>query len=75
MATTSTHDQHDFHVRNEGSIILFYPQTDLAREWWAEHVNPSELDGLVGGHVIEHRFARDIIEDLVNHGFQLKAVR
>lgn len=60
----------DVIVSDEGSIWLFYPRSEAAQAWWAEHVDP---DALTYGRnfVVEHRFARDIVDGLAAEGFTI----
>jgi len=54
-----------FKIINEGSIILFEPLTDTARDWWSNHVDP-EAQTMGPAYVVEHRYAGDIIEGIKN---------
>lgn len=80
MATTSTTDcttaprPVDFHIRIEGSIVLFWAETAEAVAWWAEHVDDC-APSFCGAHVVEHRYAPDIISALAELGFILKGGR
>jgi hypothetical protein len=59
----------DVAVRDEGTIVLLFPRSDPAREWFAENI----LDGqwLGDGLVVEHRFVLPILQALIDEGFQL----
>jgi phage gp46-like protein len=58
----------DFTVRTEGTLVLFTPTTEAARDWWTENVAEGVTIG-VETHVVEHRFARDIIVGARADGF------
>ena len=58
----------DFIIYNEGSILLFRPLTDAAREWLEEHVQ-EDAQWFGGALVVEHRFAGDLAVGLVQAGF------
>jgi hypothetical protein len=49
----------DFTVRNEGTILLFYPLTDPAREWLKENVQ-DDAQWFGDALVVEHRYAGDL---------------
>ena len=55
----------NFKIKNEGSIILFEPLTDTARDWWSSHVDP-DAQTMGPAYVVEHRYAGDIIEGIKN---------
>jgi hypothetical protein len=48
----------DVAVRDEGTIVLLFPRSDPAREWFAENI-------------VEHRFVLPILQALIDEGFQL----
>ncbi len=57
----------DFRIRDEGTLILFDPQTERAREWWDACVE----DGYTVGpyRVVEHRMAQAILIGIQYDGF------
>lgn len=57
----------DVRLRNEGTLFLITPLTELARQWFAEHLPE---DALTWGDatVVEHRFIGDIVEGLLSDG-------
>ena len=58
-------------VINHGSIYLLQPDSQEDREWIAEHINPQA--GYWGeAVVVEHRFIGDIVEGLIDAGFEVK---
>ena len=36
----------EFDIRNEGSLVLFTPLDDAAKEWWEENVESAPWRGL-----------------------------
>lgn len=63
--------QHDVTVENHGSIFLFALHTDAAREFVREHVDPDAMR-FAGKLVVEHRFAHDLADGMVEHGLEVK---
>jgi hypothetical protein len=63
MTTTA-----DIQVENHGTILLFRPQTDAAREWLTAHVD-SEAQWFGGALVVEPRYAADLAQGLEDEGF------
>jgi hypothetical protein len=59
--------ENDFSYSDEGSIVLLTPITAAANDWVQEHL-PG--DAMRFGHsiVIEHRYADDILNGIVNDG-------
>ena len=63
----------DFHVQNEGSLVILHPQNDAARAWIDAHIyegeNASEpLLWWCGGVVIEPRYVTDVIDGILSDG-------
>lgn len=61
----------DVTVENHGSIFLFTLHTPEAQEWWQQNCE----DGLGWGDsskVVEHRFARDIAQGLLDDGLEVE---
>jgi hypothetical protein len=61
----------DVRVTNEGSLILFEPLTEAAREWLNLHI-PSDATYWAGQLVVEHRFAYDLAVGMVGDGLRLE---
>ncbi len=57
----------DVRVENHGTIFVFQPLTAAAREWIDEHVG-GETTWFAGGLVVEHRFARDLAQGMLDDG-------
>jgi hypothetical protein len=61
----------DFQINDQGSIVLFTPVSDEAREFATEAFANAMTFGTA--YVVEHRYADDIIADLVgNQGFTVE---
>jgi hypothetical protein len=61
----------DLEVRNEGSIFLLWPRTDLGREWLAEHI-PDDATTFGAAVVVEHRYIAAIVEGATGDGLEVK---
>lgn len=57
----------DVSLRNEGSIVLFTPNTESARDWISENI-PEDSTWWGTALVVEHRYAGTIIEGMQNSG-------
>jgi hypothetical protein len=64
--------KHDFIVRDEGTIWLFTPLSESASEFLREHI---QEDAQYFGTSLccEHRFARDLLAGLREHGLSAVA--
>ena len=60
----------DVEVRNEGTIFLFRPLTEAAREWLAENVDE---EAMYYGEflVVEHRYADDLAQGMIDDGLEV----
>ena len=56
----------DFHIRNEGSIILFTCCTPAARAWWDANVQCDQYFGSMGA--VEYRYADNLISGMLAAG-------
>ncbi len=60
----------DVTVQNHGSIFLFVPETDSAREWLTENVG-GEAQYFGDALVVEPRYAADLAEGMQADGLVL----
>jgi hypothetical protein len=60
----------DVDIKDQGGIILFDLRSESAREWWTEHVQ--EGAEWHGRKVVEHRYADNIIESMLNDGLEVR---
>ena len=56
----------EFKINNQGTLILFTPLTDNAKQWWADNVD-SNCQTFGNAYCVEHRYANDIIEGIQNN--------
>lgn len=57
----------DVKIERAGSLFMFQPLTDAAKEWLKENV--SEDSQWFGGRlVVEHRYAMDLAEGMKSEG-------
>lgn len=67
----------DVSIRNEGSIVLFTPESDAAREWVEEHIG-QHIGQDTGFQpywptvVVEHRYAADVADGMAGDGLELE---
>lgn len=71
----------DFEVENHGSIWLFRPLTDAAREWTDEHVPRHHARGgdtavqtWAGAVVVEHRYIGAIVQGAADAGLRVRVL-
>ena len=57
----------DIKVENHGSIFLFQPLTDSARNWIEEHVG-EDAQFWSGALVCEPRYASDLADGMMSDG-------
>ena len=57
----------DFIIQNEGSILLFRPLTDAAREWIEEHLQ-EDATWFGEALVVQHRYASDLAMGMLAAG-------
>lgn len=58
----------DVLIHNEGSIFLFELLTTQAHQWVAENVQPEPWQMFGHSLSVEHRYARDLADVMVNDG-------
>lgn len=61
--------QPDVIVQDHGTIVLFYPRSERAQEWWSENVEDGPSLGR--NHAVEHRLAQRIVDGLVADGLEI----
>lgn len=59
---------HDFEVNNQGTIFLFTPLTQAAKDWIAEHIPDDATYFGKALVVVEHRYAADIAVGIIAAG-------
>jgi len=63
----------DIRIQNEGTIFLFIPLSDSAKAWWEESCQEGSCDNRFVKYV-DHRYAHDIIDGLVEAGFEIEGI-
>lgn len=58
----------DVAISDEGTIVLFKPLTEAAREWISDHVQSESWQWLAGRLAVEHRYASVLIEAMRGDG-------
>ena len=58
----------DFEVERSGGLFLFRPQNEAAKQHLRDHVG-EEAQWWAGALVVEHRFARELADKLIEQGF------
>jgi hypothetical protein len=61
----------DVRVSNLGTIFLFTPLTEEGKAWMDENVEDDAHQYFGPSLVVEHRFARDLADGMVNDGLQV----
>lgn len=68
MATERTTD---VIVTNHGSIFSFQPLTQAAKDWFEENVQIEDYQRLGGSICVEHRYARDLAQGIIDAGLEV----
>jgi hypothetical protein len=63
--------QSDVLIENEGTIVMFQPVTDAARDWFAENVQTEGWQWFGPRLAVDHRTAGSLITGLLSEGFNL----
>lgn len=71
MQTSVQPNQPDVIVDNEGSIMLFRPQTDAAKTWCAKNL-PSDALRWCFSYVVEPRYAQNIVDGMLTDGLEVE---
>lgn len=58
----------DVWMENHGSLVLFRPMSDAAREWMQNHTS-NEAQWFGGALVVEPRYAFEFAEALMENGY------
>lgn len=61
----------DFLIIDHGTIWTFTPLSDAAKAH-CERAFSDDCQMFASGYVVEHRYAPDIIDDLVANGFEIR---
>lgn len=58
----------DMKIQDEGSIVLFVPLTDFARQWVDENLALESWQWFGDGFAVEHRYADPLRQGMENDG-------
>lgn len=61
----------DYLVENHGTIFMFTPMNAKARKWLRAHVQ-EDAQWLGDSLAVEHRYARDLADNLTGDGFLVR---
>ena len=62
----------DFHVQNEGSIMILWPDSPVALQWCYNHL-PEDCPRWGGnGFVIEHRYIADVVDGMIRDELEMR---
>jgi hypothetical protein len=61
----------DVLIENEGTIVMFQPVTDAARDWFSVNVQTEGWQWFGTRLAVDHRMAGSLIEGLLSEGFNL----
>jgi DNA-binding LacI/PurR family transcriptional regulator len=67
-AATDSENQPDLDVRNEGTIIVFTPQTEAGKHFLQEVLYTDSYQWFGGALCIDHRMARGVIDAAKGEG-------
>jgi hypothetical protein len=62
----------DVTVENHGSLFLFTPHTQAAKDWVSENVGLESWQWLGTGFAVEHRFALDLADGMLADGLEVR---
>ena len=63
----------DVDMHFDGSIVMLAPRHEEAKDWFTYHLGEDPL--MFGNwYCIERRYASDIIDELLNSGFQISDI-
>jgi hypothetical protein len=61
----------DFSISDQGSIFLIRPLNEAARQWLDENVVSEPWQWVEDALCVETRFARDLVLEIVEAGFEI----
>ena len=68
---TATHAA-DVTIINHGSILCLKPNTEAARDWFAEHLRHTETQRWGDSVVCEPRYVENIVDGMTNDGLTVE---
>jgi hypothetical protein len=64
-------DMSDFQIADQGTIFLIRPLNEVARQWLDENVVSEPWQWVQGALCVEARFARDLLSEIEEAGFEI----
>lgn len=61
----------DFEILDQGSVVLFTPMSDRAKQFTDENIHTESWQWVGGAFAVEHRFAEILIGELPEFGFEI----
>ena len=61
----------DFSISDHGTVISIRPLNDVARQWLDENVVAEPWQWVQGALCVDARFARDLIIEIKEAGFEI----
>ena len=61
----------DFQIADRGTVFLIRPLTEAARQWLDENVVSEPWQWLDGALAVDHRLARDLVDEIETAGFTI----
>ena len=71
MHNANSVEMPDILVQNEGSLVLFYPNSQEGADWLNDNIEPN-AQRWNEGVVVEHRYAHDIARGLQRDGLTME---
>lgn len=64
--------KHDIELRHHGSIVLFVPLSDFARQWVDENVSLEPWQWFGPGFGVDHRYASPLADGMTEAGLLIR---
>ena len=61
----------DFTIADRGSVFLIRAVSEAARRWLDENIVAEPWQWIDGALAVDHRFARDIVAEITEAGFEI----
>ncbi len=61
----------DIIVNDQGSVVTFQPVSVAAKEWFNDNVEAEDWQWLGPVLGVDHRMAQNLLDGLVNEGFEI----
>ena len=64
-------DMSDFQITDQGTVFLIRPLDETARQWLEENIVSEPWQWVQGALCVEARFARDLVIEIDEAGFEI----